>query len=174
MIEAYAFLAAFTVQILVLFIQQPGWVARYARAKAHVQRLGWDNKSIERFLGLYRLVNAGIAVLRLVLLGWLFNHTRSPDWDISQVMRLLAGYTLLQFSSFVLISLIGSWGKRKALTRFPPEVKRTASLQRRGLFDIVSPFTVFLSRPGLFPVRCSRDLYPTAPVPGLLRLPPSR
>jgi magnesium-transporting ATPase (P-type) len=29
--------------------------------------------------------------------------------------------------------------------RAPPERKRTASLQRRGLFDVVSPFTVFLA-----------------------------
>jgi hypothetical protein len=145
MIEAYAFLAAFTVQILVLSVLHPGWLARYARAKAEVQFLGWDSKSIERFFSLYRVVNMGIAVLGLVLLGWLFNDTRSPDWDIRPVTRLLSRYTVLQALPFVLVSLMGSWGKRKALTRAPPQVKRTASLQRRGLFDIVSPFTVFLA-----------------------------
>jgi hypothetical protein len=41
--------------------------------------------------------------------------------------------------------LIGAWVKKKALTCSPPEVKRTASLQRRGLFDFVSPFTVFVA-----------------------------
>jgi hypothetical protein len=145
MIPTYAFLTAFAVQILVVSVLHPGWVARWARAKAEVQFLGWDGKSIARFLRLYRVVNTGIAVLGLVLLNWLFNDTQSPHWDIRPVMRLLAGYSVMQGLPFVLVSLIASWGKKKALTRSPPTVKRTASLQRRGLFDIASPFTVFLA-----------------------------
>jgi hypothetical protein len=145
MIEAYAFLAAFTVQILVVSVLHPAWLTRYARAKAEAQLPGWDRKSRERFLTLYRAVNAGIAVLGLALLGWLFSHMRSPDWDVRPVSLLLRGYVAVQILPFVLVSLIGAWVKRKALTRSPPEVKRTASLQRRGLFDIISPFTVFLA-----------------------------
>ncbi|HVJ52536.1 MAG TPA: hypothetical protein VM689_08750 [Aliidongia sp.] len=145
MIEAYAFLAAFTVQILVVSVLHPAWLTRYARAKAEAQLPGWDRKSRERFLTAYRAVNAGIAVLGLVLLGWLFNHMRSPDWDAGPVTRLHSGYVMVQVLPFVLVSLMGAWVKRKALTRSPPAVKRTASLQRRGLFDIVSPFTVFLA-----------------------------
>lgn len=150
MIEAYAFLAAFTLQILVVSVLHPAWLTRYARAKAEVQLPGWEDKSRERFLTLYRAVNAGIAVLGLALLGWLFSHMPRPDWDVGPVTHMLAGYVVVQMSPFVLVSLIGAWAKRKALTRSPPEVKRTASLQRRGLFDFVSPLTVFFAVVGYF------------------------
>src|SRR5580704_13239270 len=144
MIEANAFLAAFMVQILVISVLHPAWLTRFARAKAEAQLPGWDCKSRERFLTLYRAVNAGIAVLGLVLLGWLFNHRGSPDWNVGQVTHLLPAYVVVQILPIVVVSLIGSWVKRKALTRSPPEVKRTASLQRRGLFNFISPLIVFL------------------------------
>jgi hypothetical protein len=150
MIDAYAFLAAFTVQILVVSVLHPAWFTQYARAKGEAQLPGWDRKLRERLLRLYRVVNIGIAVLGLVQLGWLFNHMRSPDWDVGPVTHLLAGYVLMQILPFVLVFLIGAWVKRKALTRSPPEVKRTASLQRRGLFDFVSPVTVFVAVVGYF------------------------
>ncbi len=150
MIGAYAFLAAFTVQILVVSVLHPAWLTRYARAKAEVQLPGWDGKSRERFLTFYRAVNAGIAVLGLVLLGWLFNHMPRPDWDVGPVTRLFTWYVVVQILPFALVSLIGGWVKKKALTRSPPTVKRTASLQRRGLFDFVSPFTVFFAVVGYF------------------------
>ena len=145
MIEATAFLAAFTVQVLVVSVLHPAWFTRYVRAKAEAQFPGWDRKFRERFLSLYRAVNTGIALLGLGLLGWLFHLMRSPDWSIGPVLRLLAGYIIVQISPVVVASLLGAWVKKKALTRAPPEVKRTASLQRRGLFDFVSPFTVFLA-----------------------------
>jgi MFS family permease len=145
MIEAYAFFAAFAVQILVVSVLHAAWFTRYVRAKAEAQFPDWDGKSRDRFLGLYRVVNAGIAVLGLVLLGWLFNHMRSPDWDAVSVMRLLSGYSVVQMLPYVVVSLIGAWIKKKALLRSPPPSRRTASLQRRGLFDIVSPFTVSLA-----------------------------
>jgi hypothetical protein len=145
MIEAYAFLAAFTVQILVVSVLHPAWLTGYARAKAEVQLPGWDRKSRERFLTLYRAVNAGIAVLGLVLLGWLFSHMRSPDWDVRPVSLLLREFVVVQILPFVIVSLIGAWVKKKALTRAQPLVHRTASLQRRGLCDFVSPLTVFLA-----------------------------
>jgi hypothetical protein len=150
MIEAYAFLTAFTVQILVVSVLHPAWLTRYARAKAEAQLPGWDRQSRERFLTLYHAMNAGIAVLGLVLLGWLFSHMLSPDWDVRPVNLLLRGYIVVQILPFVLVSLIGAWVKRKALTRSPPEVKRTASLQRRGLFYFVSPLIVFLAVVGYF------------------------
>ena len=74
MIETYAFLVAFTVQILVVSVLHPAWLTKYARAKAQAQLPGWDRKSRERFLSLYSALNIGIAVLGMVLLRWLFNH----------------------------------------------------------------------------------------------------
>lgn len=148
MIQADAFFAAFAVQILVVSVLHPVWFTQYARAKAAAQLPGWNSRSIERFLGLYRVVNAGIAVLGLVLLGWLFNHTQSPDWHIVPVVRLVCGYYFVQLLPFLFVSLLVQWIKRKALLRAPPPAKRTASLQRHGLFDIVSPFAVFLAVAG--------------------------
>src|SRR5271170_6441175 len=112
MIEAYAFLAAFTVQILVVSVLHPAWYARHARMKwegyyadeRYAQLYpGWDSKFAERFLSLFRVVNTGIAVLGLVLLGWLFSHMRSPDWDVSSVRRLLALYVVVQILPLVLV-----------------------------------------------------------------------
>src|ERR1700722_9463212 len=166
MTEAYAFLAAFTVQILVVSVLQPAWLIKYARAKAEAQLPGWDRNSRERFLTLYRAVNAGIAVLGLVLLGWLFNHMGSPNWDVGPVTRLLSGYVVVQILPFVLVSMVGAWVKRKALTRSPPEIKRTASLQRRGLFDFVSPSTVFLAVVGYFLFAAFMIYIQQHPLPG--------
>jgi len=150
MIEAYAFLAAFSMQILVVSMLHPVWFTKFARAKGEAQLPGWDRNFRERFLNLYRAVNIGITVFGLVLLGWLFNHMRSPDWDVGPVTLLLRGYIVVQVLPFVIVSLIGAWVKKNALKRSPPEVKRTVRLQRRGLFDFVSPLTVFLAVVGYF------------------------
>ncbi|WP_413991242.1 hypothetical protein ACMDCR_03780 [Labrys okinawensis] len=152
MTEAYAFFGAFAVQILAVSVLHAAWFTRYVRAKAEAHIPGWDGKSRERFLGLYRAANTGVAVLGVVLLGWLFYHTQSPDdWSVGPALRLLAEYTIVQILPSVLVSLIAASIKRRALLRSPPQTKRTASLQRRGFFDIVSPFTVFLAAVGYVP-----------------------
>lgn len=150
MIETYAFLAALALQILVVSVLHPVWLMRYVRAKALAQLPGWDHDSRERLLTLYRAVNAAIAVLGLVLLGWVFSYTPSTDWDVRLASRLLRGYVVVQILPFVLVSLIGAWVKRKALMRSPLGMKRTASLQRRGLFHFVSPLIVGLAIFGYF------------------------
>jgi len=142
MIEAYAFFAAFVVQILVVSVLHPVWFTRFVRAKTEAQFPDWDSKSRERYLSLYRVANAGIAVLGLVLLGWMFSHTQSPDWNI------VCFYTLAQMSPIFLGFLMLTRNETKARLRSPPPTKRTASLQRRGLFDIISPVTVFLAVAG--------------------------
>ena len=89
MIEAYAFLAAFTVQILVVSVLHPAWFIRYVRVKATsfpAERFaqlfpGVDrSQSVERFVTLYRAANTVIAVLGVLLLGWLFSYMRRADW----------------------------------------------------------------------------------------------
>ncbi len=145
MIEVYAFFMAFMVQILVVSVLQPKWFSSYIRAKAEAQPLGWSPQSRERFLGLARTANIGIAVLGLAMLGWLFNYMRNPDWDIISVKTLVAAYVAVQMVPLILLSLFLARAKKRALLQSPPEARRTASLQRRGLFDIVSPFTVFLA-----------------------------
>jgi hypothetical protein len=154
MIEAYAFLAAFTVQILVMSVLLPAWFIRYVRIQAasipaeRLARLypGVDlGHAQERFLIQYRVLVTSIAVLGLLLLGWLFSYVRSPDWDEGRAGVLVTVYFLVAY--LVPLVLVASVGIRfsKERKRSLPEGKRTAILQRRGLFDFVSPFIVFLA-----------------------------
>ena len=74
MIEAYAFLAAFAVQILVLSVLIPAWCIRKVRVQ--VARLPAEllAQTVSGFLlTRYRALTLGLAVLGLLLLGWLFS-----------------------------------------------------------------------------------------------------
>jgi hypothetical protein len=107
---------------------------------------GVDLRSVqERFLTRYRALIIGLAVLGLLLLGWLFSYLRRPDWDDGPVEVLVAVHFLaahmLPFA-FLVWSGVRFNKKHK---RSVPEAKRTAVLQRRGLFDFVSPLAVFLA-----------------------------
>jgi hypothetical protein len=154
MIEAYAFLAAFTVQILVMSVLLPAWFIRYVRVQAAsipAERLaqlypGVDlGQAQKRFLTQYRALTTGIAVLGLLLLGWLFSYMRRPNWDEGKVDVLVTVHFLVAY--LVPLILVAWVGVRfnKEHKRPLPEGKRTAILQRRGLFDFVSPFIVFLA-----------------------------
>jgi MFS family permease len=154
MIEAYAFLAMFIVQILVTSVLLPAWFIRYVRTLTSnfpAERLaqlypGVDlGDARERSLTQYRALTAGIAVLGLLLLGWLFSYMRRPSWDAVNVNVLITVHFL---AAYLLPLLLVAWvGVRfhKKHKRSLPEAKRTASLRRRGLFDFVSPFVVFLA-----------------------------
>jgi hypothetical protein len=154
MIEAYAFLAAFTVQMLVMSVLLPAWFIRYVRVRAAsipAERLvqlypGVDLGHVqERFLTQYRALTTGIAVLGLLLLGWLFSYMRRPNWDEGKVDVLVIAYFLAAY--FLPLVRFAWLGVRfnKEHKRSLPEGKRTAILQRRGLFDFVSPLIVFLA-----------------------------
>ena len=152
MIEAYAFLAAFTVQILAMSVLHPRWLTRYVRAKAtefpaerFAQRYpGVDHKKIlERYLTLYRVLSTSIAVLGLLLFGWLFSYLQRPDWDDGPVEALVGGYFMVQMLPLLIVAFNAL--RYNNLLKHLPAGKRTAVLQRRGLFDFVSPFTVFLA-----------------------------
>jgi len=116
MIEAYAFLAMFTVQIMAMSVVYPAWFIRYVQVQAkHVpaERLeqlypGVDlGHAQERFLTHYRALNMGIAVLGLLLLGWLFSYMQGPDWDDGPVETLVTVYFVLQIM-LPCVSLSGS------------------------------------------------------------------
>ena len=153
MIEAYAFFAAFTVQILAMSVLHPAWFIRYMRVqttRVPAERLaqlypGIDlGRAQERFLKQYRAANACIAVLGLLLLAWLFSHMQRPDWDDGPVVVLVTGYFLAQMLPIGLVAWLGvrfNMKHRRSLL----EGKRKATLQRRGLFDFVSPFVVALA-----------------------------
>jgi hypothetical protein len=154
MIEAYAFLAAFTVQMLVMSLLLPAWFIRYVRVQAAsipAERLAQLYPGVDlghaqrRFLTRYRMLTAAIGVLGLLLLGWLFSYMRRPNWDEGKVDVLVTVYFL---AAYLLPLVLSAWvGVRfnKEHKRSLPPAKRTAILQRRGLFDFVSPFSVFLA-----------------------------
>jgi hypothetical protein len=154
MIAAYAFLAAFTLQILVVSVLLPAWFIRYVRVQTtrvpaeRIARLypGVDLSSFqERFLTQYRALVAGLAVLGLLLLGWLFSYMRRPDWDDGPVEVLVTVHFLVAYMwPFAFLVWAGLRFNKKH-KRSVPQGKRTAILQRRGLFDFISPLAVFLA-----------------------------
>jgi hypothetical protein len=153
-LEAYAFLAVFTVQILAISVLHPAWFSRYLRVRAlsfSAERFaelypGLDRSvSLRRFLALYRVLNLGIALLGASLLAWLFGYVRRPDWDDGPVEALVGAYFALQMVAP--LSLVAWSGIRysKVLKHALAQGKRRALLERRGLFDFVSPFVVALA-----------------------------
>jgi hypothetical protein len=153
MIETYAFLAMFAIQILVGSVLTPAWLIRRVRAKvaSSAERFaelfpGVDpNLSAERFATRHRALNTGIAVLGLLLLGWLFIHMRRPEWNQGKVpVLLLTAYLLAQMSPLILIGAKAA-KVNKALKSSLADGKRKAVLQRRQLFDFISPIAVFIA-----------------------------
>jgi hypothetical protein len=154
MLAAYAFLAAFLLQILLTSVLYPAWFIKYVRLRAsrlpaeRVAQLypGVDLAgALERCLARYRVLTRSIAVLGVLLLGWLFSYMRHPDWDDGPVEALVSAYFATQM--LLPVALVVWFGVRfdKAYKLALPESKRTAMLQRRGLFDFVSPFVVALA-----------------------------
>jgi hypothetical protein len=153
MIEVYLFLAVFPVQILAMSVLYPlrfGRVIRTALKNIPAERLaelypGVDLGSAhERFLTRYRTANTIVALLGLLLWGWFISHMKRPDWDAGTVGSLAMAYFLLQHVPMILIA----WFMlrfNKVHRRWPLGGKRKAILQRRGLFDYVSPLKVVLA-----------------------------
>lgn len=153
MTEVYAFLAALTAQILAMSVLYPSWFTRYCRMQVSsipAERLaqvfpGVDTQGAsERFLTVYRALNALIVVLGLALLAWLYRYMQRPDWADGPVETLAAGYFVVQVLPLGLIL----WVVIKlnlTLVKRLLERKRRAVLERRGVFDFVSPFSVFLA-----------------------------
>jgi len=152
MIEVYAFLAAFAVQTLVLSALIPARFTRNFRAKTArlpAERLaqlypGVDVVNVrERFLTQYRVLTSGLAVLGLLLLGWLFSDAWRADWNGGKAGLLATGYFVAAFMLpiFFFARFVARFNKEHR----PVEGKRTAILQRRGLFDFVPPIIVFVA-----------------------------
>jgi len=140
MIETYAFLVAFLVQILAMSVLYPAWLIRRARAHAlsvpteRFQQLypGVDlSSSVERFAGRYRAFNTGIALFGCLLLGWLVSYMQNADWNLGSVKSLVTLYFIVQALPVGFIALLAVWARK---FRNPPlgESKRKAVLQRRG------------------------------------------
>lgn len=87
----------------------------------------------------------GITVLGLLLLGWMFSYLRRLDWNAGPVAALVAVYFMVQAS--LPVCVVAWFGVRFNEVRKHSmlEQKRKAILQRRGLFDFVSPSVVLLA-----------------------------
>ena len=150
MIEVYAFLAMFTLQILTFSVLFPARLIKYARVKdaefpdAVFEKLypGIDRQvASERFWTRFRIAHMVIAVLGLVLLGWLLGNAQILGQAKATLFPVF--YFLLQVSPMIFLAFYG-FRQIKVLRPSLQERKRTAVLQRRGLFDFVSPLRVFL------------------------------
>jgi hypothetical protein len=153
MIETYAFLVMFTIQILAGSVLGPALFIKRVRARVAsfpAERFaelfpGVDkNLSGQRFATRYRALNTGVGVLGLVLLGWLFMHMRRPEWNQGRVPGLLSVYSFLQLAPLLLLAWKAA-RSIKALKSLLADGKRKALLKRRGLFDFVSPLLVVLA-----------------------------
>jgi hypothetical protein len=152
MIEAYAFLATFVVQLVIMSVALPAWLIRRVTrrppglvAERYAQlEPGFDyGRAVERFAARFRAANLAIVVVGLVLFGWFYQYTQRSDWDDGPVEALVGVYFALQSLPIVLLALAQARLKLKLLSRTTPDSKRKATLQRRGLFDFVSPVAVF-------------------------------
>jgi hypothetical protein len=153
MIEVYLFLAVFPVQILGMSVLYPVLFTRFIRTglkNVPAERLAELYPSVdvgqahERFLARYRAANTIVAVLGLLLVGWFISYMQRPNWDGGAVGGILTAYFLLQNIPIILIAWFTT-RFNKVHRRLLPEAKRKAILQRRGLFDFVSPLTVLLA-----------------------------
>jgi len=159
MIESYAFSAAFAVQILAMSVLLPRRLIRYCRAWpaaypdsfekmypgiGHEVALDRYALSMRRFGTLYLGANLLIAALGVLVLVWLFQQMQTTGWDEKFVVFRTLAYFLLQTVPLLILAVWGVWYMRKHNLSMP-EPKRKASLQRRGLFDFVSPSAVAVS-----------------------------
>src|SRR5262245_20874297 len=113
MIEVYLFFAVFPVQILGMSVLYPVGLTRLIRtglAKIPAERLselypGVDvGQAQERFLARYRAANTVVAVLGVLLLGWLISYMQRPNWDEGAVGLMLTAYFMLQCFPIILIA----------------------------------------------------------------------
>jgi len=147
MLEVYLFAAMFAAQILIMSILYPARLTRHFRAQMARYRAGrfpqlYPNDTDGKLV-LYSRSNTTIALLGLALLVALFRYMQQPDWDDGPVETVVGLYFLLQ----AIPLLLASWWVahiHKLLRNALQTEKRKATLQRRGLFDFVSPFVFLL------------------------------
>lgn len=159
MIEAYAFIAMFTVQILSISVLLPTFFVKYVRRQAtrypgDIERFAQFYPGVdlsvarEHFLIRFRATNIVIAVLGLSLLGWLNNYMQRPNWDEGVVVAAVCAYSVIGWLPLCLTAWFGARFKAKVLEHSSPDARRRATLHRRGLLDFVSPFVVALAALG--------------------------
>jgi hypothetical protein len=139
MIETYAFFAAFVLQIIALSVLQPIWFAGIWHKEAAVfpaELQSALHERILRHLPRLRAVEWGIAVFGFAVLGAFIFFVPFQAWD-----DFARFYLMFQLTPMFVATLV-FYRALKEIGRTPPEAKRKAVMQRRGLFDFVSPIAV--------------------------------
>jgi hypothetical protein len=155
MIEVYLFYVVFAVQIVLQSVLIPNRLLRRIReglvrypAREFPQLYpGGEEETLRklgRYLRWYVLLNGAITVAGLVLLGRLFVYMQSADWDDGPVETAIAVYFVLQMVPMLLFAFVAA-RSNSYLKNVMQGEKRKAVLQRRGLFDFVSPAVVLLT-----------------------------
>ena len=150
MIEVYAFLAIFTVQILAFSVLVPARLIKYSRSKdaeipdAVYAKLypGIDRKLAgKKFWSRFRAAHRVIAVLGLGLVAWMLGNMQLLGQTKAVMFPVF--YFLLQVLPMFFMAYIGIRNITVLRTSLQ-ERKRTAVLKRRRLFDFVSPLRLIL------------------------------
>jgi len=145
MIEIYSFFAMFALQILALSVVFPARFVRYTRAKALEYPAevlaqvypGVDPlEATEKLLMRFRIAHRVIAVSGLALLGWM--AANAPPLTGMKMMIFPILFLLLQMLPMVFLTVTGL-RQIATLRAASLERKRKATLQPRGLFDLISP-----------------------------------
>jgi hypothetical protein len=153
MIEVYLFYVAFATQVLAISLLLPPRFVRSIRAelaKVSAERLAEVypgvavGRAYDRFIFGYRAANLVVAVIGVALLAWFLDHMAQPNWDEGRVSGLVTAYFVLQNAPLLLIAWLVT-RFNKVHRRTLPGGKRKAILQRRGLFDFVSPFILLVA-----------------------------
>jgi hypothetical protein len=151
MIEVYLFYAMFIAQVLMFSVLYPTTMIRSvhaAQARYPVERSPLQDEQarmwLDGWLRRYRHINTGVALVGLLLLALLFRYMQRHVWDDGDIGLLLTAYFVLQFVPTALF-----WWqlakRNKQLKELFRGERRTASLQRRRLFDFISPSVVGLT-----------------------------
>jgi hypothetical protein len=141
-IETYAFFAAFVVQIVALSVLQPLWFVGIWHKEASVfppELQPALQQRIFRHLPRLNAVNWGIAVIGFALLGAFILYVPFKAWDDFARFYLMLQCAPMVIATVVFMLALKDIGGTRA------EAKRTALMQRRGLFDFVSPIAVGIS-----------------------------
>ena len=92
----------------------------------------------------YRAFNWIIALIGLLFLAGFYRYMERPDWDDGPVETLVAVYFFIQMIPMSLWTVAISRFNKSLRQNFADD-KRTAVLQRRRLFDFISPIVVILT-----------------------------
>ncbi|MGH6913944.1 MAG: hypothetical protein ACREH3_09595, partial [Geminicoccales bacterium] len=151
MFEMYAFIAAFTAQILILSVLGPvrlidilrGDIARFIAERAP-QIDPSVAARVDSRLRLFRVLGLATSVVGVLLMGAFIRYMLRPGWTDGPLEAVLPAYWFVQLLPLFL-AVVTAGRFQDVLKRSLPAERRTALLQPRGLFDFVSRSAVGLA-----------------------------